>query len=194
MNKRVEGIYPNVEEALQAVDRLRDQGYTRDAITLVANEEIQGRFSSNVDANITTEDRSMDRVDEETTSQVTDTHTNDNRSMDRADNSEEDKSFWDSVKDAFTFDNSSADDSDYIAEEDPVYEYRDVISQGQVAVLISGDPEATDLTSKANIQPNTIGPDGVRTAEEEQNLGSRDEYLKDPEMTTDELDDYERRQ
>lgn len=170
MNKRVEGIYPNVEEALQAVDRLRDQGYTRDAITLVANEEIQGRFSSNVDANITTEDRSMDRVDEETTSQVTDTHINDNRSMDRA------------------------DDSDYIAEEDPVYEYRDVISQGQVAVLVSGDPEATDSTSKANIQPNTIGPDGVRTAEEEQNLGSRDEYLKDPEMTTDELDDYERRQ
>lgn len=194
MNKRVEGIYPNVEEALQAVDRLRDQGYTRDAITLVANEEIQGRFSSNVDANITTEDRSMDRVDEETTSQVTDTHINDNRSMDRADESEEDKSFWDSVKDAFTFDNSSADDSDYIAEEDPVYEYRDVISQGQVAVLISDDPETTDSTSRANTQPNTIGPDGVRTAEEEQNLGSRDEYLKDPEMTTDELDDYERRQ
>lgn len=194
MNKRVEGIYPNVEEALQAVDRLRDQGYTRDAITLVANEEIQGRFSSNVDANITTEDRSMDRVDEETTSQVTDTHINDNRSLDRADESEEDKSFWDSVKDAFTFDNSSADDSDYIAEEDPVYEYRDVISQGQVAVLISDDPETTDSTSRANTQPNTIGPDGVRTAEEEQNLGSRDEYLKDPEMTTDELDDYERRQ
>lgn len=194
MNKRVEGIYPNVEEALQAVDRLRDQGYTRDAITLVANEEIQGRFSSNIDANITTEDRSMDRVDDETTSQVTDTHTNDDRSMDRTDESKEDKSFWDSVKDAFTFDDSSTDNPDYIAEEDPVYEYREVISQGQVAVLVDGDPGTKDSTSIADAQPNTIGPDGVRTAEEEQNLGSKGGYLKDPEMTTDELDDYERRQ
>lgn len=194
MNKKLEGIYPNIEEALQAVDRLRDQGYTRDAITLVANEEIQGHFSSNTDENLTTRDRSMDRVDAETTSQVTDTHTNDNRSMDRVDESEDDKSFWESVKDAFTFGHSKTDDADYIAEEDPVYKYRDVISQGQVAVLVSNDSEAIDSPSKANTQPNTIGPDGVRTAEEEQNLESKDAYLKDPEMTTNELDDYERRQ
>jgi hypothetical protein len=30
MERRVEGIYPNVEEALRAVDRLREQGYSRE--------------------------------------------------------------------------------------------------------------------------------------------------------------------
>lgn len=182
MDKRVEGVYPKVEEALQAIDRLRNQGYAHDEIILVANEEVREDLSSNVYADVSQQD------------------------IDENDPKDDDQSFWDSIKDVFTTDDSyedeKFDDPNYITEDDPIYEYKDLISKGHVAILIRGEVDATahpasevaDRTTTANTQPNTIGPDGTRSYEDEQTLGSNDEYLKDPEMTTDELEDYERRQ
>src|SRR5690625_3600393 len=86
MERRVEGIYPNVEEALRAVDRLREQGYSRENITLVANDEVRRTFGSDVDADVSTQDIDQDR------------------SMDRVDEGDEDRSVWESIKDFFTMD------------------------------------------------------------------------------------------
>lgn len=49
MEKRVEGIYSNVEDAMQAVDRLREKGYNHKNITVVANDEVRNRLSSNIE-------------------------------------------------------------------------------------------------------------------------------------------------
>lgn len=118
-NKRVEGVYPNVEEAMRAVERLKNQGYTRGDITIVANEEVRGSLTSNVDAEVTTQDNDMSRSEDD------------------------DQSFWDSVKDFFTMDDSydNYDAPDYDQATDPIYEYRGAISQGEVVVLVNEDAD-----------------------------------------------------
>lgn|SRR5699024_355045 len=173
MNRRVEGVYNTVDEASEAVNRLRKQGYSRDDITLVANAEVRDKFAREIDSEVDTEE--MD------TNHST-SHAEDN-----------DHSLWDSIKDFFTFDDSN-DDPDYTTENDPLNKYRDAIKQGQIAVLVDEQTNTLEKKSITNTQPNTVGPDGTRSYEDEQTLGSRDEYLKDQELSRDELDDYERRQ
>lgn len=110
--RRVEGIYPTIDEALRAVNRLRDEGYPRNNITLVANEDIRNAFTSDLNT------ESIDEAD-------------DNHSL------------WDKIKDAFTTDDSY-DDPDYDVENDPLDAYRSEIREGQVAILVSGEPGVMD--------------------------------------------------
>jgi len=173
MNQKVEGLYPNVHKALRAVDLLRGQGYSRDEITLVANEDVRRKFGPNVDSKVNVQD-----YDEEA--------------------AEDDSSFWDSIKDAFTFDetydNANYDDPNYDSTNDPVYEHREAIQAGHIAVLIKD--ETDDVPSmEPDTQPNTVGPEGTRDYEEEQEVESKGEHPRtDRELTQDELRDYEKKQ
>ena len=203
MGERVEGVYSTLEEALRAVDRLREQGHSRENIRVIANEDVRNRFSKEVDMDVTSEDLSMDRTEETTTSQMRETHADDERSMDRIDEgqretSDEDKSIWDYIKDAFTMDDSY-DDPDYGTDDDPVNEYRDRINQGDVVVLVNDnndtDVNITEDTTQANTQPNSIGPEGTRAPEDDLSAESREEEVKkDHELRRHEMDDYERKQ
>lgn len=160
MNNKVEGVYPTVEEALRAVDRLRIEGYARDEIKIIANEETRNRVDSNVRENITSADAEFDQSEEE------------------------EKSFWDSIKEAFTM---SEPDYETV---NPLNEYKDKIERGEVVVMLNEQNE-----NYANTQPNTVGPDGVRDPVTEQKVESMGEYPRvDHELTTDELEDYERKQ
>jgi len=140
MEQRVEGVYPTVEEALQTVDRLRDQGYSRDNITLVANEEVRSNLSSDVDTEVTTRDEGMNR----------------------SDSNDDDGSFWDSIKDAFTtddsYDVSNYDDPNYDSENDPVYEHRDAIRGGSIAVLVRDDASPDGSVDQPAATPGMDGP------------------------------------
>ena len=140
--KKVEGIYSNVKMPC-AVDRLREKGYTHDNITVVANEEVRNRLSTNVDAQVTTED------------------TKDHSSMDRVDREDnDDRSLWESIKDFFTmddsYDESTFDRPDYDADNDPLYANREAIRRGEIVVLVTGEPDShqgmdhtdTDVTTK----------------------------------------------
>lgn len=155
---RVEGIYPEVQEALGAVDRLRNQGYARDNITIVANEEVRGNLSSNVYAEVETQDDDMTR------------------------SSDEDQSFWESVKDAFStddsYDDSNNDDPNYDRENDPVYEHRDAIRDGSVAVLVMGEPTVEDDMANTATNPDTVDPSVV----------NRDPVNPDPAINPAEVD------
>lgn len=93
MDKRVEGVYPNIEEALRAVDRLRMKDHARNDITIVANEDVRNHVSSNVQENITVQEEQVDHSDN-------------------------DGSMWERIKDFFTPDDSS--DYDYDNEDDPL--------------------------------------------------------------------------
>jgi len=138
MNKRVEGVYPVVDEALRAVDRLRAQGYSRDEITLVANEDTRRNLSSDVNAEVSSQDEEMNRSDDD------------------------DGSFWDSIKDAFTmdesYDDANYDDPNYDSENDPVYEHREAISRGDVAVLVDEDANVEGTTDQSTRPPHTDSP------------------------------------
>lgn len=78
---------------------------------------------------------------------------------------------------------------------DPVHDFRDEVLKGGVAILLNEDATgAGDPNRTANIQPNTVGPDGTRDYEEEAEVESqRDHMSKDPELTTDELEEYEKK-
>jgi len=115
MQQRIEGVYPVVDEALRVVDQLRDQGYSPDDITLVANEDVRRNLSTNVDADVETRDGK----------------TNDSNG--------DDDSFWESVKDAFTFEDSDDTDPNYDPDSDPLSEHREAISRGNVVVLVEED-------------------------------------------------------
>ena len=167
MNKKVEGLYPSVEEAVQAVDRLREKGYTDEDITIVSNEEVRDRLLSSTDAEITSEE-------------------------DDAAHSDEPRSFWDSIKNAFTLTEPKPGESNDDNEENLVNEYREEIKQGYLIVLVNANAEVEGKTTHANTQSNTVGPEGVRNYEDEQEVESKRGI--DQELTTDELEEYERRQ
>lgn len=54
MKKRVEGSYASAEEAIEAVERLSRQGYSRKDIMLIANEEVSRKFPYSAKMEITT--------------------------------------------------------------------------------------------------------------------------------------------
>jgi hypothetical protein len=165
MERRVEGIYPNVEEALRAVDRLREQGYSRENITLVANDEVRRTFGSDVDADVSTQDIDQDR------------------SMDRVDEGDEDRSVWESIKDFFTMDDTY-DDPNYDVENDPLYAHRSVITEGEIAVLVTGEPtmdvgmDRTDTTDTMDMDPPVTDTDRTRDDVDDETIELREERLK----------------
>lgn len=138
-NNRVEGVYSNVDEAMRAVEALRDRGYPRENITIVANEDVRDNFPWNVDAEVTTRD------------------------TDTSDSGDNDRSFWDSIKDAFTTDDSYSDSNydqpDYDRENDPVYEYRDDINRGSIVVLVREGADTEGATTKTATDPAMTTPD-----------------------------------
>lgn len=168
MEKRVEGIYSNVEDAMQAVDRLREKGYNHKNITVVANDEVRNRLSSNIDAEVTTED------------------TEDHHSMDRVDRENDDQSLWESIKDFFTmddtYDESNYEQPDYDADNDPLYTHREAIAKGEIVVLVSGEPDTsqgmdqTDTTTDTDTA--TTRTDTMDTDRDDETIELREERLK----------------
>jgi len=155
MEKRVEGVYPSVNEALRAIDRLRNEGYSRDDITLVTNEEVRSNYRSDINS-------------------------------ENAD--EEDRSFWDSVKNAFTTDKSfeteNYDDPDYDhnIENDPVYAHKDAINDGAVVVLISDVPGARDTEINETTTNQTNSADTADSNFREDEAKSPDPEDSDPRV------------
>lgn len=138
MTNKVEGVYPTVEDATIAINRLKDEGYSREDITLVANPETRDKLKVEVDLEVT--------------------------DLDRYENA-------------------------------PVHDFRDAVLQGGVAVLLSEEATGpSDPSRQANVQPNTVGPEGTRDYEEEQAVDSQgSQPRKDHELTTDELESYEKK-
>lgn len=117
---KIEGIYGNIEDTVQAVDRLRDQGYTHDDVTVVANKDVRDRLTANIDADVEPSDMAT----------------------------EDQHSLWDSIKDFFTtedsYEESTNENGIHIPEE-----HRDEIRSGKIAVFINEDaePRTTDTTA-----------------------------------------------
>lgn len=128
MNRRVEGVYATVEEAMSAVQRLRDQGYSRNDIFLVANADVRNNIPYTMDAEVTTDTDAAG-----------------------AGAGDDDRSLWEKIKDAFTvdddYDASAYDHPDYDSSSDPLYAHRDDIANGNIVVML--DADATPAVSGA---------------------------------------------
>lgn len=116
MSRRVEGVYATVEEARAAVERLKDQGYSRDQISIVANADVRRSFSYQTDVDVSTDAGAGMGVG------------SDNRSV------------WEKIKDSFTMD-ENYNAADYAtaggdASTDPLSGYHEEIERGSVVVLV----------------------------------------------------------
>ncbi|MDE1548079.1 general stress protein [Jeotgalibaca caeni] len=126
MKRYVEGTYQSEEEALRAIQRLREEGYTEEDIFLVANDAVINRLPSSVEA----------EVDEEASV---------------VGESEDHRSFWEKVKDAFTVDEYRPEtygDADYETNHDPLYAYQEELNRGDIVIMVNDKTESSgDLTA-----------------------------------------------
>lgn len=171
MTRRVEGVYPTVDDALRAVDRLTDEGYSRDNIILVANEDVRNTFTANLN---------IEGMDEA-----------------RLTKTEEDKSLWDSIKDLFTSDDFY-DDPNYDVDNNPLFAHREKIKSGEIAVVVSDKPTnhntdtiAPDVDDPYTMDPDIMESDVVDPSVEPRDAGRpspSDGVVADDEITPD-IDD-----
>lgn len=140
--KFVEGSYATSQEAFAVVERLQAEGYKKDAIRLVSNTTTKNNFMDQPDINVTTED---------SYTQTTDHRTDDDRSM------------WEKIKDAFSAEDYDENDS-VRSEDDVLYNYRDDIAKGNIVVVVEGDPNAKSMTADKDI--NTLNTSDTMTNDE----------------------------
>lgn len=148
MSKFVEGSYLSIEEAQKAIDVLVSRGYAENDITLVTNPSVRNSISMDTDVEVSTE------YDGATDNGATD--------------NEDDRSMWDKIKDVFTvdtYDETSYDSPDYNREDDVLYNYKDDIDNGNIIVLVDGDPNmgtdnvnTTDADTLDTSSPTAVPP------------------------------------
>lgn len=173
MNRIVEGSYVRVDDALRAVERLRDQGYSKNSITLIANESVRNSIPYTMDAEVTTDTDMRDNVHDD------------------------DRSLWEKIKDAFTMDDdydvNRYDDPEYNTDDDPLFEYRSDIEQGNILVLIDEDA-SRNTTVDTTLTDDTRATDPLLTEDMDVDVNAADPLLTedvdmDPTVPAPPLDD-----
>lgn len=154
-NRRVEGSYVRVEDAMHAVQMLRDKGYASSDIYVVANATVRDSIPYTMDAEVSTEGELRDY------------------------DSDDDRSMWDKIKDAFTMDDYDTDTRnhpDYNPNTDPLNGYRDDIEQGNVIVLVATDANVTGTNRMVDTEPGYVA--GV-----DRTVDTDSEYMSDVDDT-----------
>lgn len=154
-NRRVEGSYVRVEDAMHAVQMLRDKGYASSDIYVVANSTVRDSIPYTMDAEVSTEGELRDY------------------------DSDDDRSMWDKIKDAFTMDDYDTDkrnQADYNPNTDPLNGYRDDIEQGNVIVLVATDADVTGVN-------RTVNTDSEYVAGVDRTVDTDSEYMSDVDDT-----------
>ncbi|MGP6145845.1 DUF2382 domain-containing protein [Jeotgalibaca sp. A122] len=155
MNRHVEGSYETVTQAFDAVERLKEQGYGRNDIYIVANDTVRDQIPYTLNAEVST-DNDLGGTDEE-------------------------RSLWEKIKDAFTFDDAyehNYNTPDYNVDNDPLSSYRDDLDRGNILVLVDKDA-ATTHTGVLSDQTDTTFRDDTETdrLHDEETLKLKEERL-----------------
>lgn len=116
MTKRLVGTYVSIDDAMKAVKELSEQGYSRSAIDVIADRIVKDSIPFTMDAEVSTADEARAEVEA----------------------SEDNRSIWEKVKDAFTF-NEYDKDTPFDEVEDPLQEYRNDLAAGKIVVLVEED-------------------------------------------------------
>lgn len=178
MSKFVEGSYVSIEDAQRAINNLISQGYSKKDITLVANESVEDSVTTETDVDVSS-------------------------NYDAATDSDDDRSMWQKIKDAFTvdtYDQTASDDPSYRQDEGLLHDYKDDIAKGNIIVLVDGEVDEMNATSPNAAAP-VIDPTGTTvtppTPLNDESVGATTEPVPEPtdrpvEPTEKTMDDSER--
>jgi len=169
-NKTVIGSYATQDEALDAVSKLKNEGYPKNDIILYSNEE-----QSNALTHYEAHDVVVDKDSSADTKKV---------------KPEEDQSMWDKIKDAFvtdTYDHEKEHGrAHYDQTKDPLYPYREDIAKGHFVVAVEnyrGQPtERVADSGNTAAMPSDTGAidDPGNTAAMPSDTGQATSLDKDP--------------
>lgn len=116
MNRYVVGSYTSPQEAIEAVRKLQEEGYRKEAITLVSSTESKNSISTTTNVEVSTDEA------------VTNQKTNAKRSDDR--------SAWEKIKGVFSTEDHDGKVSTN-SDDDPLYSYQQDLANGNIIVMIN---------------------------------------------------------
>lgn len=139
------GSYPTEKEAESVIKRLLNEGHNNENIMIFTNKEKSDHLHNPKDVEVASPN--INGTDED---------------------GDNDKSFWESLKDAFTVrDDDYYEDPNYLVEDDTLHMYRDDLKKGYIIVAIknydedksSGHKQATssDQVKADDPELNTLG-------------------------------------
>lgn len=136
MNRYVVGSYISPQEAIEAVRKLQEEGYRKEAITLVSSTESKNSISTTTDVEVSTDEA------------VTDQKTNAKRSDDR--------SAWEKIKGVFSTEDHDGKVSTS-SDDDPLYSYQKDLANGNIIVMINEEKKGRN-ENKAHEKGKTTTP------------------------------------
>lgn len=126
-NQTVIGSYQSETETEQVIKRLQSDGYKKEDITLFTSQERSTDLNNPRDVDVANPD--IDGTDED---------------------QQNDRSFWESLKDAFKVrDDDYYSDPNYVAEDDLLYMYRDDLRKGKIVVVVDEEDSGEDVRNDA---------------------------------------------
>lgn len=166
------GSYPTEKEAESVVKRLLSEGNKKEDITIFTNREKSEHLHNPKDVEVASPD--VNGTDED---------------------GDNDKSFWESLKDAFTVrDDDYYEDPNYLVEDDTLHMYRDDLKKGYIVVAVTnaeGDQPAgqSSATSSEHVKADdpeldTLGTTaGFPDEGSVQGMGDGGQVPTDPKTT-----------
>ncbi|OJF95495.1 general stress protein [Alkalibacterium sp. 20] len=133
-NKKVVGSYPDERETKRVIRDLMSQGFRKDQLTIYTNEEKHTHHSEVANVQVAQADFN-----------------------DKKETTEDDKNFWESIRDAFKVrEDQEFEDPDYVADDDFLYPHREDLKNGRYVVVIdesNGETVAAETASDRTVDP-----------------------------------------
>lgn len=120
MERYVVGSYASPQEAVNAVNKLQEEGYQKEDITLISSTESKNSISNTTDIVGTTNETGIDTEDKK--------KNKDNRSI------------WKKIKESFSSNDSNETDSSQ-SNDDLLDAYQQDIENGNIIVVVKGEPK-----------------------------------------------------
>lgn len=148
----VYGSFDNSEEAISAIRKLREEGYSKEQIQVYTNALDDKTFDKTEDDIDLNQDKTYDKTEK-------DVDTKDKSSMDivddketNTDSADDDESLWEKVKDFFTSDSydydKEAENPNYRKENDVLYPHRNDLASGKRVIVLD---KANENQTRVNI-------------------------------------------
>ena len=154
----IHGAFTNTDEAIAEIKRLREEGYSKDNITVFSNNpdlesydategkprKEEGSFDiTNENSEERSKEGAFDKTDENNKKRSTDDsfdRVNKSQSSNQKNDSDDDNSIWESVKDFFTSDSydyeTESQNPEYNQDQDVLYPYRDQLNSGGHVIML----------------------------------------------------------
>lgn len=135
MERYVVGSYASPQEAVNAVNKLQEEGYQKEDITLISSTESKNSISNTTDVLGTTNDSDRD--------------------TEKSEKSRDDRSIWKKIKESFSSNDSNESDSSQ-SNDDLLDDYRQDIANGNIIVVVKGEPKK--ISSNESYSTDRVTP------------------------------------